>query len=145
MISTIRKRDGKLVPYDNYKIANAIFKAIEATGGNDFGLALSLAKNVDDAIGKKFHPKSIPAVEELQDLVEKVLIEFGHATVAKSYILYREQHRRIRSTKDLVVDIESTMNGYLDKADWRVLENSNVNYSLGGLILHNSGTITANY
>lgn len=145
MISTIRKRDGKLVPYDNYKIANAIFKAIEATGGNDFGLALSLAKNVDDAIGRKFHPKSIPAVEEIQDLVEKVLIEFGHAKVAKSYILYREQHRRIRSTKDLVVDIASTMNGYLDKADWRVLENSNVNYSLGGLILHNSGAITANY
>jgi len=145
MISTIRKRDGKLVPYDNYKIANAIFRAIEATGGNDFGMALSLAKSVDDAIARKFHPKSIPAVEEIQDLVEKVLIECGHARVAKSYILYREQHRRLRSTKDLVLDIATTMNGYLEKEDWRVHENSNVNYSLGGLILHNSGAITANY
>jgi len=145
MVSTIRKRDGKLVPYDNYKIANAVFKAIEATGCNDFGLALSLAKSVDEAIGRKFHPKSIPAVEEIQDLVEKVLIECGHTRVAKSYILYREQHRRLRSTKDLALDIATTMNGYLEKEDWRVQENSNVNYSLGGLILHNSGAITANY
>jgi len=71
MISTIRKRDGKLVSYDNYKIANAIFKAAEAVGGKDFGLALNLAKQVEDAINKKFHPNSIPAVEEIQDIVEK--------------------------------------------------------------------------
>jgi ribonucleoside-triphosphate reductase len=145
MISTIRKRDGKLVPYDNYKIANAIFKAASAAGAKDFGLALYLAKNVEDAIGQKFHPNSIPAVEEIQDIVEKVLIEQGHARIAKAYILYREQHRRLRSTKDLVLDIANTMDGYLQKEDWRVKENSNVNYSLGGLILHNSGAITANY
>ncbi len=145
MISTIRKRDGKLVPYDNYKIANAIFKAASAAGAKDFGLALYLAKNVEDAIGHKFHPNSIPAVEEIQDIVEKVLIEQGHARIAKAYILYREQHRRLRSTKDLVLDIANTMDGYLQKEDWRVKENSNVNYSLGGLILHNSGAITANY
>ena len=75
MISTIRKRDGKLVPYDNYKIANAIFKAASAAGAKDFGLALYLAKNVEESIGQKFHPNSIPAVEEIQDIVEKVLIE----------------------------------------------------------------------
>lgn len=145
MISTIRKRDGKLVPYDNYKIVNAIFKAASAVGGKDFGLALNLAKVVEETIGKKFHPNSIPAVEEIQDVVEKVLIEQGHAKIAKAYILYREQQRRIRSTKDLVLDIANTMDGYLKKEDWRVQENSNVNYSLGGLILHNSGAITANY
>ena len=145
MISTIRKRDGKLVPYDNYKIANAIFKAASAAGAKDFGLALYLAKNVEESIGQKFHPNSIPAVEEIQDIVEKVLIEQGHAKIAKAYILYREQHRRLRSTKDLVLDIANTMDGYLQKEDWRVKENSNVNYSLGGLILHNSGAITANY
>lgn len=145
MISTIRKRDGKLAPYDNYKIVNAIFKAAEAMGGKDFGLALTLAKMVDEAMDKKFHSKSIPAVEEIQDLVEKVLIEAGHAKVAKAYILYREQHRRLRSSKDLVLDITTTMDGYLDREDWRVHENSNVNYSLGGLILHNNGAITANY
>lgn len=145
MIETIRKRDGKLVPYDNYKIANAIYKAAEATGGKDFGVALTLAKHVEQAIAHKFHPKSIPAVEEIQDIVEKVLIEQGHARVAKAYILYREEHRRIRSTEDMLIDIVTTMDGYLKQEDWRVHENSNVNYSLGGLILHNSGAITANY
>jgi ribonucleoside-triphosphate reductase len=145
MISTIRKRDGKLVSYDNYKIANAIFKAAEAVGGKDFGLALNLAKQVEDAINKKFHPNSIPAVEEIQDIVEKILIDSGHARVAKAFILYREQHRRARSTRDVLLDIVNTMDGYLKQEDWRVHENSNVNYSLGGLILHNSGAITANY
>jgi ribonucleoside-triphosphate reductase len=145
MISTIRKRDGKLVPYDNFKIANAIFKAAEAVGGKDFGLALYLAKAVENALSRKFHPNSIPAVEEIQDLVEKVLIEEGHALIAKAFILYREQHRRMRNTRDLVLDIATTMDGYLKRVDWRVHENSNINYSLGGLILHNSGAITANY
>jgi len=145
MIETIRKRDGKLVPYDNYKIANAIYKAAQAVGGNDFGIALTLAKQVEEVIGKKFHSKSIPAVEEIQDIVEKVLIEQGHAKVAKAFIIYREEHRRFRNTNDLLLDITTTMDGYLKQQDWRVHENSNVNYSLGGLILHNSGAITANY
>lgn len=145
MISTIRKRDGKLVPYDNYKIANAIFKATEAVGTKNFEQSLTLAKMVEDEINKKFHPKSIPAVEEIQDIVEKVLIDNGYSSVAKAYILYREQQRRLRNTRDIVLDIVNTMDGYLKKEDWRVSENSNVNYSLGGLILHNSGAITANY
>ena len=145
MVSTIRKRDGTLVPYDNYKIANAVFKAAEAVGGHDFGVALNLAKEVERLIGQKFHPNSIPAVEEVQDLVEKVLIERGHARVAKAYILYREQRRQARTKQDLLLDIRTTMDGYLTQEDWRVHENANVNYSLGGLILHNSGAITANY
>jgi anaerobic ribonucleoside-triphosphate reductase len=145
MISTIRKRDGTLVAYDNYKIANAVFKAAQSVGGRDFNQALQIAQTVEEALGKKFHPNSIPAVEEIQDLVEKVLIEQGHARVSKAFILYREQRRRIRSTKDILLDIATTMDGYLKQEDWRVHENSNVNYSLGGLILHNSGAITANY
>ncbi len=145
MISTVRKRDGKLVPYDNFKIANAIFKAAESVGGKDFGMALGLAKDMEAIMSTRFHPNSIPAVEELQDIVEKVLIESGHAKVAKAYILYREQHRKMRDAKNLVLDIQTTMDGYLKQEDWRVNENSNVNYSLGGLILHNSGAITANY
>lgn len=145
MITTLRKRDGKLVPFDSFKVANAIFKAAESVGGKDFGLALSLAKHVDETINAKFHTNSIPAVEEIQDVVEKVLIENGHAKVAKAFILYREQHRKIRRAENLVLDIANTMNGYLKQEDWRVNENSNVNYSLGGLILHNSGAVTANY
>lgn len=145
MIKTLRKRDGNLVPFDSFKIASAIFKAAESVGGKDFNLALVLAKQVEEIINKRFHSNSIPAVEEVQDFVEKVLIENGHARVAKAFILYREQHRKIRSRKNLLIDIANTMNGYLKQEDWRVNENSNVDYSLGGLIMHNSGTITANY
>lgn len=145
MIELIKKRDDKIVPYDNFKVANAIFKASKAVGGEDFGVSLSLARDVENVIREKFHSKSIPAVEEIQDIVEKVLIEKGHAQVAKAYILYREKHSRIRNAKKLILDIDKTMDGYLKKEDWRVNENSNVNYSLGGLILHNSGAITANY
>ena len=145
MISTIRKRNGDLASYDNFKIANAIFKASEATGNRSFGFALDLAQKVETLIGERFHSKSIPAVEEIQDLVEKVLIDEGLSNIAKAYILYREQHRRQRVVQDLVIDISRTMDGYLKRHDWRVKENANVGYSLGGLILHNSGAITANY
>jgi ribonucleoside-triphosphate reductase len=145
MISTIRKRNGEIAAYDNFKIANAIFKAAEAAGETDFGIAIKLAKKVEGELAQKFHPKSIPAVEEIQDIVEKTLMDEGYAGIAKSYILYREQHRRLREAKSLFLDIENTMNGYLNQKDWRVNENSNVDYSLGGLILYNSGSITANY
>jgi ribonucleoside-triphosphate reductase (formate) len=145
MISTIRKRNGDLVPYDNFKIANAIFKAAEATGNDNFGFAIDLAKKVEGLIGERFHPNSIPAVEEIQDCVEKMLIDEGLSNIAKAYILYREQHRRRRTVNDLIIDISRTMDGYLKQRDWRVKENANVSYSLGGLILHNSGAITANY
>jgi ribonucleoside-triphosphate reductase len=145
MISTIRKRNGALASYDNFKIANAIYKAAQAGGSNDFGQSLELSKRVEILVNERFHPKSIPAVEEIQDLVEKVLMEAGLTKTAKNYILYREQHRRNREVKNLLIDINRTMDGYLRKEDWRVKENANVGYSLGGLILHNSGAITANY
>jgi anaerobic ribonucleoside-triphosphate reductase len=145
MIQTVRKRDGKLVPFSISKITDAIFKAAESVGGDNFTESERVAHLTEKAIKERFHVNSIPAVEEVQDIVEKVLIKDGHAAVAKAYILYREQHRRIRSKKDLLLDIERTMDGYLKQSDWRVNENSNVNYSLGGLILHNSGAVTANY
>ncbi|HNQ97964.1 MAG TPA: ribonucleoside triphosphate reductase, partial [Treponemataceae bacterium] len=88
---------------------------------------------------------SIPAIEEIQDIVESVLIEANEVRIAKAYILYRARHEAIRDTKSLLLDIDETMDGYLSQSDWRVKENANVNFSLGGLILHNSGTITANY
>lgn len=145
MITTIRKRNGEMMPYDNFKIVNAISKAAQASGNDNFSLAFDLGKNVESLLNQRFHPKSIPAVEEIQDLVEKVLIENGLSAVAKAYILYREQHRRTRDTNGLIININRTMDGYLKQQDWRVKENANVGYSLGGLILHNSGAITANY
>ncbi|HMA65255.1 MAG: ATP cone domain-containing protein, partial [Fibrobacterota bacterium] len=132
MISTIRKRNGALASYDNYKIANAIFKAAQSCGMHDFGNALELAKRVESVVNERFHPKSIPAVEEIQDLVEKVLMDAGLTKIAKIYILYREQHRRNREAGSLLVNINRTMDGYLRKEDWRVKENANVGYSLGG-------------
>ena len=93
--------------------------------------------------GRRAH--SIPAIEEIQDLVENALIENQEVEIAKAYILYRARHEAVRDAKNLMVDINKTMDGYLGQSDWRVNENANVNFSLGGLILHNSGTITANY
>lgn len=141
----IRKRDGKIVPFDQERITQAVFKAMKAVGEEQRDEAVRCSNEVCALLLKKFHRRSIPAVEEIQDLVEEVLIRRGHVKTVKAYILYREQHARLRETKSLLLDIKNTMDGYLTQSDWRVKENSNVNYSLGGLILHNSGTITANY
>jgi len=141
----IRKREGKIVPFDQERITQAIYKALEAVGDESMDEAVRCSNEVCEILLKKLHRRSIPAVEQIQDIVEEVLIRRGHVQTAKAYILYREQHARLRETKSLLLDIKNTMDGYLTQSDWRVKENSNVNYSLGGLILHNSGTITANY
>lgn len=145
----IIKRDGTLEAYNRWKIAGAISRAvIVAKEVEDKDLIEELTSRVEDNLAdfmKNRHPNSAPAVEEIQDIVEEVLIEAGEAAVAKAYIIYRAKHEAIRDAKKLMVDINTTMDGYLMQSDWRVNENSNVNYSLGGLILHNSGTITANY
>ena len=79
-------------------------------------------------------------MEEIQDIVERVLLDSPYYKTAKAYIIYRARHDVIRDTKKLMLDINNTMDGYLSQSDWRVKENANVNFSLGGLILHNSGT-----
>ncbi|MBO5137279.1 MAG: ribonucleoside triphosphate reductase [Spirochaetaceae bacterium] len=148
-LRNVVKRSGEIKPYDRTKIYSAISKAIEAvekrpnpdkaeqlTAATEEKLKLMMASR---------HEHSIPAIEEIQDVVETVLIENNAVAIAKAYILYRARHEAIRDTKSLMLDINSTMDGYLSQSDWRVNENANVNFSLGGLILHNSGTITANY
>ncbi|MCG2718414.1 MAG: hypothetical protein L6408_06240 [Nanoarchaeota archaeon] len=145
IISRIRKRDGNIVLFDRDRITNAIFNAAKSVGGSDKGSAKHLSDIVVYIIEARFGADIIPTVEQIQDIVEKVLIEEGHAKTAKSYILYRDQHKRIREIKSSLLDISNTMNGYLDRADWRVNENSNVGFSIGGLILYTSGKITSNY
>ncbi len=148
-LRNVVKRSGEVKPYDRLKIYAAISKAIEAvekrpnpdkaemlTAATEEKLRLLMAGR---------HEHSIPAIEEIQDIVETVLIENNAVAIAKAYILYRARHEAIRDTKNLMLDINATMDGYLNQSDWRVNENANVNFSLGGLILHNSGTITANY
>ena len=148
-IKNVVKRSGDIVSYDRKKIEKAIGKAIQAV--EKFAnpdKAASLTDSVEEKLrllmaGRRAH--SIPAIEEIQDVVESALIEAKEVDVAKAYILYRARHEAVRDAKSLMLDINKTMDGYLAQSDWRVNENANVNFSLGGLILHNSGTITANY
>ncbi len=141
----IRKRDGRVVPFKLEKITDAIFKAAQAVGGSDKETALSVSNSVMGIISILFKDGRIPTVENVQDLVEKMLIERGHAKVAKAYILYREQHRKIREGKSLLNEGLRLIDDYLDQSDWRVNENSNMSFSLQGLNNHIASAITAKY
>ena len=150
MIHSVVKRSGEIETYNRHKIHDAIARAYAAVKGaenNDAAVGALTARVEELILGMMAgrHPNSIPAIEEIQDLVETALIEKKETAVAKAYILYRARHEAMRDVKALMLDIDSTMDGYLKQSDWRVNENANVNYSLGGLILHNSGSITANY
>lgn len=145
-VTHIIKRNGQVVPFDNECIESAIYKAFCATNIKGArAKAKELSNKVIEKIFFKYDQRALPAVEKVQDLVEETLMKEGYVETAKKYILYRDQHRKLRHGKEILLDIQKTMDGYLDKQDWRVSENSSVNYSLGGLILHNSGAITAHY
>ncbi len=139
------KRDGKIVDFDIKKISDAITKAFDATETNynpsviDF-LALMVTADFQSKI-----KDSLISVEDIQDSAEIVLAKSGYEEVAKAYILYRKQHESLRNVDATVLDYKKTVDNYLNINDWRVKENSTVTYSVGGLILSNSGAITANY
>ena len=140
----IEKRDGSLVDFDKAKIAEAISKAAKSVGNNEESISINLTDKVmyylKGSLGSK-----IPNVEDVQDAVEEVLIEDGHSKIAKAYILYREQHKKLRENKKIMFDVVDVMDGYLRQSDWRVNENSNMNYSHSGLLLHIAGSVIANY
>jgi anaerobic ribonucleoside-triphosphate reductase len=141
----VKKRNGVLVTFDIKKIENVIKKAFEATEkvySDD--IIVLLALRVSANMQNKIHDEVVN-VEDIQDSVEIVLIQAGYADVAKAYILYREQHKKIREAKTSLINYADLVNNYLKVNDWRVKENSTVTYSVGGLILSNSGAITANY
>ena len=144
-ITKIRKRDGRIVEFEKTRITNAIFKAAQAVGGHDRQRAEELAQKVVAILEYQYSPDKIPTVEQVQDLVESVLMKMGHAKTAKAYILYREQHQKLREDKAVVNYVEGMVDGYLKQKDWRVNENSNVNYSFSGLLLHTAGSLTAHY
>jgi ribonucleoside-triphosphate reductase len=141
----IRKRDGRIAPFNLDKITDAVFNSAKAVGGTSREMAEAVARSVQDILTIIYKDGRIPTVENVQDLVEKMLIERGHAKVAKAYILYREQHRRIRDGKDLLNEGLELIDNYLDRSDWRVNENSNMSYSLQGLNNHISTSLTAKY
>ena len=149
VLRSVVKRSGEIEAYNRKKIEAAINKAISAVDGRvNNKKAVFLTDKVEEklkAVMANRYAHSIPAIEEIQDVVELVLIEQQEAALAKAYILYRAKREAVRDTESLMLNINSTMDGYLSQSDWRVKENANVNFSLGGLILHNSGTITANY
>ena len=141
----VTKRDGQIVDFNLSKISLAIEKAFNAQEkeyNQDIIDLLALKVTAD------FEPKiknSLIQVEDIQDSVEAVLIKAGYSDVAKGYILYRKQREKIRNLKSTMLDYKEIVDSYVKVTDWRVKENSTVTYSVGGLILSNSGAITANY
>jgi len=137
----VTKRDGSLAPFDALKISQAIAAAGQATGELDTPEAARLAARV---VGR-LTGLTCPGIETIQNDVEDTLVGAGYWRTARAYIVYREQHARLRALKHTLVDVESTMDEYLEQRDWRVNANANQGYSLGGLILNVAGKVTANY
>ncbi len=143
-IKKVRKRDGRIVNFDQEKITEAVWKAAHAVGGKDRSIAKKLSDKVVMQLEKSFKNR-VPSVEDVQDIVEKVLIEEGHAKTAKAYILYREKHKEMRDVKQLLIDSQEIVRDYIAKEDWRVYENANISYNFSGLLWHAAGTVMAYY
>ena len=140
----VLKRDSKLEPFDQERITIAIWKAAKAVGGKDKEQAKRISDEVVVLLNKQYGDDGVPTVEEIQDLVEKRLIENGHASTAKAYILYRKQHTDMRELAALLSSSDM-VDQYLEVEDWRVKENSNMSYSLQGLNNYLSSTVIAKY
>jgi len=136
------KRDGALRAFDAAKIRSALARAGAATGEYDVDAAARLCAQVVALVAGRH---ATPSIEDIQDVVEQTLIDAGYVDTARAYIVYREQHKRLREDRRTVVDVDASMNEYLERHDWRVNANANQGYSLGGLILNVAGKVTANY
>jgi anaerobic ribonucleoside-triphosphate reductase len=143
-VKYVRKRDGKLEPFDQERITNAIWKAAKAVGGKNREQAKLISDEVLAELRSRFGEDGCPTVEEIQDFVEKQLIENGRAQTAKAYILYRKQHQDMRELAALLSSAD-LVDQYLEIEDWRVKENSNMSYSLQGLNNYLSSTVIAKY
>ena len=141
----VLKRDGETADFNISKISVAITKAFEAQNKQYHPSVIDLLALKVTADFEYKIKDGLIAVEDIQDSVEDVLIQAGYADVAKAYILYRKQREKIRNMKSTILDYKDLVDSYLKVSDWRVKENSTVTYSVGGLILSNSGAITANY
>ena len=142
----VKKRNGSIVEFDGSKIQSAMEKAFKATGIKvpEESIMSRMLVNVYSRLFTKVDSDTID-IESIQDSVEAVLADSGYFKVAKAYILYRFQRKNVREAQASMIDYSKLVHGYLDRLDWRVKENSTVQYTLGGLILSNSGAVTANY
>jgi ribonucleoside-triphosphate reductase len=146
-LDKVIKRDGSVVPFDRKQIENAIFKAAKATqSGESKAWAEMVSCAVTGLLDERWQdPEQPPHVEDVQDTVEEVLIKTGKPKIAKAYILYREKRAEVRQTKRMLLDSEKLVEDYLQISDWRVNENSNMNYSLQGLNFYLASSIAAQY
>ncbi|NLI21831.1 MAG: ribonucleoside triphosphate reductase [Clostridiales bacterium] len=144
MLTQIIKRDRSSVPFQGEKIALAIFKAASAVGGDDYATSEALARQVVEMAEARY-PDGIAEVEGIQDIVEKVLIETGHARTAKAYILYREKRRSARESNALIGATIEMFSEYLNDQDWRINENANTQKSINGLNNYIREVFTKNY
>jgi ribonucleoside-triphosphate reductase len=143
-IHKIQKRNGAVVDFDSSKIAGAIAKAFAAVGTPDSAAISVITDEVAKILETKFANK-VPQVEIIQDIIEQTLINFDYSAVAKAYILYREKRNEARADRNVVVEVGKTIDEYLSHLDWRINENANIGYSIGGLILTNTEKMVANY
>lgn len=141
----VLKRNQETENFDRHRILKAIESAGQASNEYDSHVAHSLCQRVLEVLSLRFGPQGIPTVEQIQNLVEETLAKADYFQTAKSFIIYRAKHQQLRSDKQTLVDVESSVNEYLEKSDWRVKANANQGYSLGGLILNVSGKVLANY
>jgi anaerobic ribonucleoside-triphosphate reductase len=139
------KRDQTLENFEPQRIVHAIQNAGAATGEFDQHVAQSLSNRVLQILSLRFGAEGKPTVEQIQNLVEETLAKADYFQTAKSFIIYRSKHQQLRADRKTLVDVESSVNEYLDRSDWRVKANANQGYSLGGLILNVSGKMIANY
>ncbi len=144
-ITKVEKRDGTIVPFDDQRIRDVIFKAITAANQGDGKLSQKLTDRVIALINRRFKKDETPHVEQIQDIVEEVLILEGLVETAKAYILYREQRRRIRETTSLFDDSTMVVDKYLSDMDWQIKENANMTYSLQGLTQYCNSAISKKY
>ena len=144
-IRFIRKRNNVLVEFNPQKIADAIFKAVQSVGGADRTMAERIAAKVVGYLEILYKDGGYPSVESVQDLVEKILIEEGHAKTAKAYILYRDRRSEVRRAKEVFNEANKLLDNYLMRDDWKVNENSNMTYSLQGLNNYISTAFTTHY
>lgn len=143
-IQNIRKRDGRLVVFDFMKISDAVYRALVAVGKEENAreIADGLTIKVVELVEKRYR---VPSVEGVQDCVEEVLMREGFLDVAKAYIIYRDEHRKLRDATKTLLDSQDIIRKYIGQQDWRVNENANIDYSHSGLLWHGVGTVMAYY
>jgi ribonucleoside-triphosphate reductase len=141
----VQKRDGRIVDFDQSKITKAIFKALTATKKGGKRISQKLSDQVVDLLNRRFKKGVVSQIEEIQDVVEEVLIINGYTETAKSYILYREQRRRIREATTAIDEAVKMVDQYIQELDWQIKENANMAYSLQGLNHYVVSAVTKKY